>query len=173
VALTERDTRGAGISSNTLTPRAGGKADAGSAGGAVGAAGTAASTTADDPSEALHLGDGAELDVAAVPSQSSIAASSEEELAPVSLRPAGASILKRPGPGSGAGGDGHGPSSSRGLNVRFNEVVTVRRTWAKRDYDRKVRAWRSRSPRACVCVCVSVCVARIVSCRSSARLSEC
>ena len=29
------------------------------------------------------------------------------------------------------------------LNVRFNEVVTVRRTWARRDYDRKGEVtWR-------------------------------
>ena len=77
----------------------------------------------------LHVGEVGEAEVPAVASQSSIGMSSEEELVPVSLKPAGASIIRRPG---------QHVAAPRG-NVRFNEVVTVRRTWAKRDYDRKVR----------------------------------
>lgn len=82
-----------------------------------------------EPSVSLHVGEVGEAEVPAVASHSSIGLSSEEELVPVSLKPAGASIIRRPG---------QHVSAPRG-NVRFNEVVTVRRTWAKRDYDRKVR----------------------------------
>ena len=66
-------------------------------------------------------------------SLSSVQAPGDEDLVPVTLRPAGPSIIKRPN---------QEPKPEPHNNVRFNEVVTVRRTWAKRDYDRKVRVAR-------------------------------
>jgi len=75
--------------------------------------------------------DGPDSDSAGAQSTSSLALSpgSDRDVVPVSLKPPGASILRPPG-----------QVKEVSYNVRFNEVVTVRRTWAKRDYDRKVRA---------------------------------
>jgi len=75
--------------------------------------------------------DGPDSDSAGVQSTSSLALSpgSDRDVVPVSLKPPGVSILRQPG-----------QVKEVTYNVRFNEVVTVRRTWAKRDYDRKVRA---------------------------------